>query len=146
MKAVVQRVARASVTIDGNCCSEIEQGLLVLLGVEQDDDVSKAEKLAAKLLKFRIFSDQDGKMNWNISDVGGSLLVVSQFTLAATTGQGNRPGFSSAAAPVLAESLYEHFVTVLRRADAVPVKTGVFAADMQVSLLNDGPVTFTFDV
>lgn len=146
MKAVVQRVAHASVTIDGNCCSEIEQGLLVLLGVEQDDDVSTAEKLAAKLLKFRIFSDQDGKMNWNVSDVGGSLLVVSQFTLVATTDQGNRPGFGSAATPALAEFLYEHFITVLRCAEAVPVKTGVFAADMQVSLLNDGPVTFTFDV
>lgn len=146
MKAVVQRVAHASVTIKGECCAEIDQGLLILLGVESHDDASKADKLAAKLLRFRIFSDSEGKMNRSVSDIGGSLLVVSQFTLAATTGQGNRPGFSSAATPALAESLYEHFVTVLRGAEAVPVKTGVFAADMQVSLLNDGPVTFTFDV
>lgn len=146
MRAVIQRVARASVVIEGERCAEIDQGLLVLLGVEKNDDEGKAERLAAKLLKFRIFSDSTGKMNRNVCELGGSLLVVSQFTLAATTGQGNRPGFSSAAEPVLAESIYEHFVTFLRRNGTAPVKTGVFAADMQISLINDGPVTFTFDV
>ena len=146
MKAVVQRVLSCGVTIDGIERSSIGRGLLVLLAVEHDDDNATAEKLAKKMLAFRIFADDAGKMNLNITQANGELMIVSQFTLAANTQNGNRPSFTSAAPPALAQQLYEYFVTVLKRETSVPVQTGVFAADMQVSLINDGPVTFTFQV
>ena len=146
MRAVVQRVRRADVQVDGNICAEIEQGLLVLVGVEQHDDEAIMDTIAQKILSFRVFSDQNGKMNLNVADVGGSLLLVSQFTLAADTRRGNRPGFSQAAPPAQARALYEYLVTKLKALDTVPVQTGIFAADMQVSLVNDGPVTFTFSL
>ena len=144
MRAVVQRVAEASVSVDGDVCAKIERGMLVLVGVERDDDHSTIDLFAQKLIKFRIFSDHLGKMNLNVIEAGGALLVVSQFTLAADTGRGNRPGFSSAAPPEQARALYEYLLTRLREQAKVPVASGIFAADMKVSLVNDGPVTFTF--
>lgn len=146
MRAVVQRVLSCDVTIDGEECSKIGRGALVLLAIEHGDDNAAAEKLAKKLLAFRMFADDAGKMNLNIAQANGELMIVSQFTLAANTQNGNRPSFTSAAPPALAQQLYEYFVTVLKRENSAPVQTGVFAADMQVSLINDGPVTFTFQV
>lgn len=140
MKAVVQRVRQARVDIDGQTVGAIGQGLLVLLCAERGDVDAVADRLLAKLLKLRIFSDAAGKMNLSLQDVGGGLLVVSQFTLAADVSGGNRPSFTQAAAPDEGRRLYEHFVVQARRAHPV-VATGVFAADMQVHLVNDGPVT-----
>lgn len=145
MIALIQRVSRASVTVDGEITGAIDQGLLVLLGVEQQDDRAKLEKLAHKVMNYRVFSDENGKMNLNVSQVGGSLLVVSQFTLAADTGRGLRPSFSGAGTPEQAERLYDEFVAHCRE-QGVPTQTGRFAADMKVELLNDGPVTFHLQV
>ena len=145
MKALIQRVTEASVSVDKKIIGEIGIGLLVLLGVEKDDDNSSVEKMANRLLAYRVFSDAEGKMNLSVSDVKGGLLVVSQFTLAADTRKGLRPGFSSAASPQLAEKLYEALLTTIRDRE-VQVETGQFAADMQVSLVNDGPVTFLLEV
>lgn len=144
MKALIQRVSRASVSVNGTIVGSIEHGIVLLLGVDKGDDVSHAEKLAERILHYRIFPDHDGKMNCSVKDTGGALLVVSQFTLSADTHKGTRPSFSSAAAPELARTLYDHFVQYLRQQN-VSVETGVFAADMQVSLVNDGPVTFLLD-
>lgn len=146
MKAVVQRVSAAQVLVAGSACAKIDLGLLVLVGIEQKDNVGVVEKFANKLLSFRIFPDQQGRMNLNVAEAKGALLVVSQFTLAAGTDRGNRPGFSGVADPVRAKALYESLVTVLEDTNTVPVQTGIFAADMQVSLTNEGPVTFTFEV
>lgn len=140
MKAVVQRVREARVDIDGQTVGAIGQGLLVLLCAERGDVDAVADRLLAKLLKLRIFSDAAGKMNLSLQDVGGGLLVVSQFTLAADVSGGNRPSFTQAAAHDEGRRLYDHFVAHARRAHPV-VATGVFAADMQVHLVNDGPVT-----
>ena len=140
MKAVVQRVREARVDIDGQTVGAIGQGLLVLLCAERGDSDAVADRLLAKLLKLRIFSDAAGKMNLSLQDVGGGLLVVSQFTLAADVSGGNRPSFTQAAAPDEGRRLYDHFVAQARRAHPM-VATGVFAADMQVHLVNDGPVT-----
>jgi len=140
MKAVLQRVREARVDIDGQTVGAIDQGLLVLLCAERGDSDAVADRLLAKLLKLRIFSDAAGKMNLSLQDVGGGLLVVSQFTLAADVSGGNRPSFTQAAAPDEGRRLYDHFVAQARRAHPV-VATGVFAADMQVHLVNDGPVT-----
>jgi len=140
LKAVLQRVAEASVTIDGEVTGRVGKGLLVLLCAERGDTEIQADKMLAKILKLRIFSDDDGKMNRSLQDVAGGLLVVSQFTLAADTSSGNRPGFSSAAAPADGKRLYDYFVAQARAAHAV-VQTGRFGADMQVALINDGPVT-----
>ncbi|MGB7317517.1 MAG: D-aminoacyl-tRNA deacylase [Planktotalea sp.] len=145
MKAVVQRVARASVTVEGQIIGEIAQGVLILICAMQGDDTAQADQLAAKISKLRIFKDADGKMNLSLKDVGGSALVVSQFTLAGDTSRGNRPGFSCAAAPELGEQLYKHFSMALA-ALGVPVQTGQFGADMAVDLLNDGPVTILYDL
>ncbi len=142
MKALIQRVTQASVSIDGQLFSEIKQGLVVLLGVEKGDDSAAVDKLLHKVSHYRIFSDVDGKMNLDVQQIGGSLLVVSQFTLAADTSKGLRPGFSIAAKPDVAESLYEEFIAKAE-AKNIPVATGQFAADMQVALINDGPVTFS---
>ncbi|OUS40317.1 D-tyrosyl-tRNA(Tyr) deacylase [Oleispira antarctica] len=142
MKALIQRVTAASVSIDGQIFSEIEQGLVVLLGVEKGDDSAALDKLLHKVSHYRIFSDEDGKMNLDVQQIGGSLLVVSQFTLAADTRKGLRPGFSTAAKPDVAEHLYEEFI-VKAKAKNITVATGQFGADMQVALINDGPVTFS---
>ena len=144
MIALIQRVTRASVTVEGEVTGEIGPGLLVLLGVERDDDEQKANRLCERVLGYRIFSDAEGKMNRSLLDVGGEALVVSQFTLAADTERGMRPGFSKGAAPERAEALYEYFVERCRQQE-MNTQTGRFAADMQVSLVNDGPVTITLD-
>ncbi|WP_318458118.1 D-aminoacyl-tRNA deacylase [Photobacterium leiognathi] len=145
MIALIQRVSEASVTVDGHITGAIGKGLLVLLGVEKGDDEAKAQKLRDKVLGYRVFSDEDGKMNLNVQQAGGSVLVVSQFTLAADTKKGMRPGFSSGAVPSEAERLYEYFVEQCK-AKEIQTETGIFAADMQVALNNDGPVTFWLQV
>lgn len=142
MKALVQRVAEASVTIDGEVVAEIGRGYLVLFGVTHGDTEAMADKLASRIVKLRIFEDENGKTNKSIEDVAGSIIVVSQFTLYADTDHGNRPGFSNAARPDLAIPLYERFVAGLRSALGPDrVGTGRFGADMKVRLLNDGPFT-----
>ncbi|RYF33928.1 MAG: D-tyrosyl-tRNA(Tyr) deacylase [Comamonadaceae bacterium] len=140
MKAVLQRVAKARVDIAGETVGAIGAGLLVLLCAEQGDTDAAADRMLAKILKLRIFSDDAGKMNRSVQDVGGGLLVVSQFTLAADVSGGNRPSFTGAAAPDEGRRLYDLFVARARVAHPI-VATGVFAADMQVHLMNDGPVT-----
>ena len=144
MKGVIQRVSHAQVVVDGEVVGAIEQGLLLLLGVEQADTEQQADKLLHKVLNYRIFADEQGKMNLSVKDIGGGLLVVSQFTLAAETKKGLRPSFSSAANPALAEQLYQYFVTQAQQQHSI-VATGIFAADMKVSLCNDGPVTFMLE-
>lgn len=145
MIALIQRVTHASVTVDDQVIGEIGVGLLVLLGVEKDDDEQKAKRLCDKVLGYRVFSDEEGKMNLNVRQAGGSVLVVSQFTLAAETQKGMRPGFSRGATPDEAQRLYTYFADTCR-ASGMTTETGRFAADMQVSLLNDGPVTFWLQV
>ena len=140
MQALIQRVSEARVTVDGRVTGAIGPGLLVLLCAERGDDEAVADRLLAKLLKLRIFSDAAGKMNRSVQDVGGGLLIVSQFTLAVDTSGGNRPSFTNAAAPEVGRRLYEHFVAQAR-ATHPQVATGEFAADMRVHLVNDGPVT-----
>ncbi len=132
-------------TVAGQTIGEIGPGLLILLGVEKGDDEQKAQRLCDRVLGYRIFSDENGKMNLNVQQAGGSVLVVSQFTLAADTQKGMRPGFSGGAAPADAERLYDYFVTCCREKGLV-AETGRFAADMQVALVNDGPVTFWLQV
>ena len=141
MKALIQRVSEASVRVDGNIIGEIEVGLLVLLGVEKDDSSTDVDKLLHKVSHYRIFPDEQGKMNNNVQQTGGSLLVVSQFTLAAETSKGLRPGFSTAAAPEVAKELYLEYVEKAQQ-QGISVQTGEFGADMKVALINDGPVTF----
>jgi D-tyrosyl-tRNA(Tyr) deacylase len=145
MIALIQRVKQAKVQVAGHTVGEIGQGILVLLGVEKNDDEIKARKLSQKVMNYRIFSDQRGKMNLNVKQVEGELLIVSQFTLVADTQSGNRPSFSSAAPAELGEALYQYF-TECCQTNGIPCQTGVFGADMQVSLLNDGPVTFQLQV
>lgn len=146
MIALIQRVTRASVTVEDEVTGEIGSGLLVLLGVEKDDDEQKANRLCERVLGYRIFSDAEGKMNLNdAAGRGGSVLVVSQFTLAADTERGMRPGFSKGATPDRAEALYDYFVERCRQQE-MNTQTGRFAADMQVALVNDGPVTFWLQV
>ncbi|MCQ0093311.1 D-aminoacyl-tRNA deacylase [Roseovarius sp. M141] len=145
MRALIQRVTEARVTVDGEIIGQTGPGLLVLVCAMLGDDPAKADLLAAKIAKLRIFQDPVGKMNLSLRDTGGSALVVSQFTLAADTRSGNRPGFSSAASPDEGRSLYEHFTGALRH-QGVACETGLFGASMQVSLVNDGPVTIWLDV
>ena len=140
MRALLQRVSGARVDIEGQTVGQCGQGLMILVCAMQGDTEDNAEKLAAKISKVRIFKDDAGKMNRSIVDIGGSALVVSQFTLSADTSRGNRPGFSTAAAPEDGNRLYLHFAECLRGL-GIPVETGEFGADMQVSLTNDGPVT-----
>jgi D-aminoacyl-tRNA deacylase len=145
MRALIQRVSSASVTIDDEVTSGIGQGLLIFLGVEEADTPEDVAWLAGKIGKLRIFSDADGKMNADITQIGGHFLVVSQFTLHANTRKGNRPSFIRAARPDVAIPLYESFLTQLERESNRPVRSGIFGADMKVSLLNDGPVTIWMD-
>ena len=140
MIALIQRVTQAKVEVGGEVVGQIGTGLLVLLGVEKDDDRSKADKLAEKVLNYRVFSDADDKMNLNVQQVAGEVLVVSQFTLVADTQKGLRPSFSKGATPSLANELYEYFAQ--KCGEKVKVECGRFASDMQVSLVNEGPVTF----
>ena len=144
MRALIQRVTRASVEVDGALIGQTGAGLLILVCAMKDDTQDKAEALAAKIAKLRIFKDEAGKMNRSLLDSGGGALVVSQFTLAADTRSGNRPGFSSAAPPDEGRRLYEHFAASLA-ALGIPVETGQFGADMSVSLVNDGPVTISLE-
>lgn len=145
MRALIQRSRNASVTIAGEVVGQISHGLLVLLGVEGEDTAEDADWLAGKISQMRIFSDAEGKMNLGVKDVGGGVLVVSQFTLHASTKKGNRPGFTRAARPEQAVPLYEHFMSALEKELGRPVERGVFGADMQVALINDGPVTIWMD-
>ncbi|WP_226688743.1 D-aminoacyl-tRNA deacylase [Ruegeria arenilitoris] len=140
MRAVLQRVSRANVSVDGQVIGQTGPGLMILICAMQDDDEAKADQLAAKVSKLRIFQDDAGKMNRSVKDIEGSALVISQFTLAADTSRGNRPGFSEAAAPDVGKHLYEVFAQRLQ-AHGVSVETGQFGADMAVELVNDGPVT-----
>ncbi|OON36973.1 D-tyrosyl-tRNA(Tyr) deacylase [Izhakiella australiensis] len=145
MIALIQRTRSASVTVDGETLGKIASGLLILLGVEKGDSEQKAERLCERVLGYRIFSDENEKMNLNVQQAGGSVLVVSQFTLAADTQKGMRPSFSGGAEPTEAERLYNYFVACCRQR-GIGTETGRFAADMQVALVNDGPVTFWLQV
>ncbi len=144
MKALIQRVKHAKVEVDGEITGAIDQGILVLLGVEKEDTQEIADKLLKKILSYRIFSDENGKMNLNVQQISGQLLVVSQFTLVADTQKGTRPGFSKGASPQLGEALYDYFVAESQK--VMDTQTGRFGADMQVSLQNDGPVTFMLEM
>ncbi|MCH5191239.1 MAG: D-tyrosyl-tRNA(Tyr) deacylase [Oscillospiraceae bacterium] len=145
MKAVIQRVKRASVTVDGKICGKIDKGFLVLLGVLDDDTESDADILAKKTASLRIFTDNDDKMNLSLKDVGGEVLAVSQFTLCADVKKGNRPSFTRSAPPESAIWLYENYCKKLLEYGVKNVEKGIFGADMQVELINDGPVTILYD-
>jgi len=145
MRALVQRVSQASVTVNGAQIGQCGPGLLVLICAMQGDGPAQADQMAAKIAKLRIFKDEAGKMNRSVTDIGGSALVVSQFTLAADTSRGNRPGFSAAAAPEDGQRLYAHFARALANL-GIAVETGEFGADMAVSLVNDGPVTIWLEI
>ena len=145
MKALIQRVSHASVEIDGKVSGAIEKGLLVLLGITHEDGEKDIDWLVNKITKLRVFTDQDGKMNLSVEDVGGDLLVVSQFTLHADTRKGTRPSYVKAARPEVAIPLYEQFLERMRASFSGKVETGEFGAMMKVSLLNDGPVTIMLD-
>ena len=144
MRAVIQRVKSASVTIDDSLYSNINKGLLILLGVEKDDTQKDADYLVSKILKLRIFEDENEKMNFSISDIKGEIMVVSQFTLAGDCKKGTRPSFDNAKNPKEANELYEYFIQELKKS-GLNVQTGVFRAIMEVALVNDGPVTFVLD-
>jgi D-tyrosyl-tRNA(Tyr) deacylase len=154
MIALIQRVKSASVTVDEKLISSIDQGLLVLLGVEKEDETSVAERLAEKILKYRVFADDEGKMNLSVLDIGGSVLIVPQFTLAADTRKGLRPSFSNAASPEKGLAMFNQLIDIMRVTGksispdlpANWLQTGQFGADMAVSLLNDGPVTFNLKI
>ncbi|MCJ8292783.1 MAG: D-aminoacyl-tRNA deacylase [Colwellia sp.] len=145
MIALLQRVSQASVTVDNQVIGEISHGLLVFLAIEPEDNEAKAKRLAQRIAGYRIFSDENDKMNLNVKQAGGDILVVSQFTLAADTNSGLRPSFSTVANPELSNILYQYFVGQLRQ-HGFKVPTGEFAADMKVALVNDGPVTFTLTI
>ena len=145
MQALLQRVSEATVTVEGRVVGQIGQGLLVLVCAEHGDTDSISSKLLEKILKLRIFSDEAGKMNHSVQDINGALLIVSQFTLAADSSKGTRPSFGRAAAPEHARLLYDRFIELARQS-GVPVQTGIFAADMKVALINDGPVTIPFSI
>ena len=145
MRALLQRVTEASVSVDGEVVGRTGPGLLVLVCAMQGDDETRADRLADKVVRLRIFRDAGGRMNRSLADTGGGALVVSQFTLAADTSRGTRPGFSAAAPPEIGRTLYERFAGMLR-ARGIATETGIFGADMSVSLVNDGPVTIWLDV
>ena len=145
MIALIQRVSSASVSVKQKNVADIAEGLLALIGVQKDDDEQKAEKLLNKILSYRVFEDQEGKMNLSLADIHGGLLLVPQFTLAADTSKGLRPGFSVAASPERGHQLFEHLLDIARKKHP-KVSSGVFGADMQVSLVNEGPATFWLQV
>ena len=148
MRGLIQRVSQASVSVDGVVTGDIQQGILLLLGVQKGDSTEHADKLLQKVLNYRIFGDEEQKMNLSLKDIQGDLLVVSQFTLAADTRKGLRPGFSTAASPELARELFQYFVDKAKQESVqthMNLQTGIFAADMQVTLVNDGPVTFLLE-
>lgn len=145
MRALLQRVSSASVRIDGESTGAIGRGLLVLLGLDREDDEAAAQRMLDKLLAYRVFADDQGRMNCSVADVGGGVLLVSQFTLSADTRKGLRPSFSSAMPPVDAQVLYDYTLEQLRQRHS-KVAAGVFGADMQVELVNDGPVTFLLEI
>ena len=145
MRAVLQRAKRASVTVEGNITGAIEDGLLVLLGIEEADTLEDMNWLSSKLVNLRIFNDEQGVMNRSLLEVGGGLLLVSQFTLFAATKKGNRPSYSRAAPPAIAVPIYEKMIELLSAELGKPIQTGVFGADMKVDLLNDGPVAIIMD-
>ncbi len=144
MKCLIQRVKRASVTIDGKIHSQINKGILALLGVEKGDNRDNAVKLADKIINLRIFEDENGKMNKSLKDIQGEMLIVSQFTLCGDCKKGTRPSFDKAEKPELANCLYEEFVTIVKQSE-IQVRTGKFGAMMDVELINDGPVTFMLE-
>ena len=144
MRIVVQRVQKASVTIDNELYSEIKKGYLVLFGAEKDDVISQADWLSNKVSVLRCFPDEQGKMNLSIKDIQGEMLIVSQFTLCGDIRKGTRPSFDKAMKPDEANKMYEYFIQKVKE-QGIPVKTGVFGADMKIDLLNDGPVTFVID-
>ncbi len=145
MRALIQRVLEAKVVVDGETTGEIQHGLLVFLGIGRDDTFAMGQKLIDKILKYRIFDDEQGKMGWNVSQANGGILLVSQFTLMAQTQKGLRPDFGPAMPPSDAKALYEQLVEYTR-SQFQEVQTGIFAADMKVHLINDGPVTFNLEV
>lgn len=145
MRILIQRVSEASVNVEGKVVGEIQQGILLLVGIEEADDKEDANWLISKLINLRIFGDEEGKMNRSILDVNGAFLVVSQFTLHASTKKGNRPSYIKAARPEQAIPLYEYFIEKLKQDSHLKVSTGIFGADMKVSLINDGPVTIWMD-
>lgn len=145
MKALIQRVSHASVVVEGETLGAIERGILVFVGIEKHDTPETLSRMANKILSYRVFPDAEGKMNLSTKDINGGVLVISQFTLAANTQKGLRPSFSSAAAPDTAQTRYNEFVQILRKQHNT-VEEGRFAADMKISLLNDGPVTFLLDM
>ncbi len=145
MRAVIQRVSEASVTINGTVKGSIKTGLLILLGIEENDTDNDIEWLSKKILQMRIFSDAEGKMNLSVQDIDGDILLISQFTLFASTKKGNRPGFTRSAKPEIAIPLYEKYIGETEKNLGKKIQTGTFGADMKVSLINDGPVTITID-
>lgn len=145
MRVLLQRVKKASVEVDGKICGEIKQGLLILLGIEEADTEADSDWLIRKLLQMRIFSDEAGKMNLSILDIQGEILLISQFTLHASTKKGNRPSFIKAAKPEKAIPMYNNFLAKLKKESGLKVEAGVFGADMQVKLINDGPVSIWQD-
>ncbi len=145
MIALIQRVSHANVVVEGETVGEIEKGLLVLLAIEPEDNEQKAKRLAERVAGYRVFEDDNGKMNRNVAQAGGDILVVSQFTLAADTSSGMRPSFTGAAAPDFSKNLYQFFTKQLRE-KGFKAPTGIFGTDMKVSLLNDGPVTFQLTI
>lgn len=145
MRIVVQRVSEAKVTIDGQVKGQIQHGFLILLGIEQEDERTDADWLIQKICGLRVFGDNEGKMNLNLEDVNGSVLLISQFTLHASTKKGNRPSYIKAARPETAIPLYEYFIETLSKELKKDIQTGEFGADMKVSLINDGPVTIIID-
>ena len=145
MRAVIQRVNKASVEVDNIIIGQIDEGLLVLIGIENEDSKQDAEWLATKIVKMRVFADNTGLMNLDITDINGELLVVSQFTLFASTKKGNRPSFINSAKPDIAIPLYNYFLQFIQNQLNIPVKSGIFGADMKISLVNNGPVTIIID-
>ncbi|MBK8485726.1 MAG: D-tyrosyl-tRNA(Tyr) deacylase [Saprospiraceae bacterium] len=145
MRCILQRVLKASVTIDNQQFCEIQQGLLIFLGIEQGDQKEDLDWLVNKILSLRIFSDSNQQMNLSINDIQGELLIISQFTLFASTKKGNRPGFSKAAKPEEAKEWYIKFISECEKLTGKPIKTGIFVADMKIQLINDGPVTIYID-
>ncbi|MGD9581368.1 MAG: D-aminoacyl-tRNA deacylase [Vampirovibrionia bacterium] len=144
MKVVIQRVSKASVSVDNKITGQIDKGLLVLLGIDKGDNISQGEFIANKLVNLRIFADENGKMNKSIKDINGKMLIVSQFTLSGDCKKGNRPSFDTAEHPSIAEPLYEEFIQLVKKS-GIEVETGIFGAMMEVSLINDGPVTFILE-